>query len=125
MSLYLPFSADSEPNETNIRTWMDNLSTKLKPIEQARWNQANIDTLFYAGSQSFVNRYFNFQSTSQFQQYYFNLIQQPVNMITGYQRQHRKSPIFAPTYGADPQTTDQYTRVVANQFNENHIHEEF
>jgi len=60
------------------------------PLEQARWNQANIDTLFYAGAQTFVNRHFNVsQSTNQ--KYYFNLVQQPINMVTGYQRQHRKS----------------------------------
>lgn len=94
------------------------------PIEQSRWNQANIDTLFYAGSQTFVNRYFNFSPTSSYQQYYFNLIQQPVNMITGYERQHRKNFSYIPCEGADPQTTDQYTKIITHEANAGSIHEQ-
>ena len=88
---------DVEPNESNIKTWMDNLYGKFEPIEQARWNQANIGTLFYAGEQRFGNSYFSFYPQ-------YNLadlpvqpeVQQPVNMVTGYQRQHRKSVNFTP-----------------------------
>jgi hypothetical protein len=95
------------------------------PLEQARWNQANIDTLFYAGSQDFVNRHFNFSPTTSYQKYYFNLVQQPVNMITGYQRQHRKSIMYQASDGSDPQTTDQYTRLIGNVCNTGNIHEQF
>lgn len=95
------------------------------PLEQARWNQSNIDTLFYAGCQSFVNRFFNFNTQSQFQQYYFNLVQQPINMVTGYQRQHRKSIIYQPSDGSDPKTTDQYTRLIKNVCQKEGINEQF
>lgn len=78
-----------------------------------------------AGSQTFVNRYFNFSPTTSYQQYYFNLIQQPVNMITGYQRQHRKAINYIPSEGADPNTTDQYTRVMTHVCNTEGIHEQF
>jgi len=122
---YPPWNNALEPNQGNIRQWLDNLYSKFQPIEQARWNQANIDTLFYAGSQTFVNRYFNFSPTTSYQQYYFNLIQQPVNMITGYQRQHRKNVSYVAIEGADPQTTDQYTKLMTHVFNKEHIHEAF
>lgn len=126
LSFYQPtFNTDLEPNQGNIRQWLDNISARFKPIEQARWNESNIDTLFYAGSQSFVNRYFNFNPTTSFNQYYFNLIQQPVNMMTGYQRQHRKGPNFVPVNNADPRTTDQYTRAVGNTWNQRGLHEQF
>lgn len=82
------------------------------PLEQARWNQSNIDTLFYAGNQTFINRAFQFSPGVTAQQYYFNIVHQPVNMITGYQRQHRKSPAYQAADGADPHTTDQYTRLI-------------
>lgn len=114
-----------EPSQANVRQWLDNLYSKFQPIEQSRWNQSNIDTLFYAGSQTFVNRYFNFAPTTSYQQYYFNLIQQPVNMITGYQRQHRKSITYVPCEGADSDTTDQYTRMITHSCNANGIHEAF
>lgn len=126
MSLYLPpWNNNLKPNQGNVKQWLDNLYAKFQPIEQARWNQSNIDTLFYAGSQSFVNQYFNFSPTSSYQQYYFNLVQQPVNMITGYQRQHRKSANFIPSFGADVQTTDQYTRLMTHVFNANDINETY
>ncbi len=108
-----------------MRQWLDNLYSKFQPIEQSRWNQSNIDTLFYAGSQTFVNRYFNFSPTTSYQQYYFNLVQQPVNMLTGYQRQHRKSINFVPTEGADPMTTDQYTRLMTHICQKEGINEVF
>lgn len=125
MSLYLPpWNNNLEPNQGNIRQWMDNLYSKFQPIEQARWNQANIDTLFYSGCQTFVNRYFNFTPNTTFQQYYFNLVQQPINMVTGYERQHRKQWVYTPCEGADPQTTDQYTKLIIHSANMGAIHEQ-
>lgn len=121
---YPPWNNALEPNQGNVRQWLDNLYSKFQPIEQSRWNQSNIDTLFYAGSQTFVNRYFNFSPTTSYQQYYFNLIQQPVNMVTGYERQHRKNFSYVPTEGADPQTTDQYTRLITHVANVGAIHEQ-
>jgi hypothetical protein len=121
---YPPWNNALEPNQGNVRQWLGNLYSKFQPIEQSRWNQSNIDTLFYAGSQTFVNRHFNFSPTTSYQQYYFNLIQQPVNMITGYERQHRKNFSYVPTEGADPETTDQYTRLITHVSNAGCIHEQ-
>ena len=104
---------------------MDNLFSKFQPMEQARWNQANIDALFYAGNQTFINRNFSFSPGISPQQYYFNLVQQPVNMVTGYQRQHRKSIKFQAADGADPHTTDQYTRLIMGEALRNGIHESY
>jgi len=126
VSFYFPpWNNSLEPNQGNIRQWLDNLYSKFQPIEQARWNQSNIDTLFYAGSQTFINRYFNFTPSTSYQNFYFNLIQQPINMTTGYQRQHRKSINYIPSEGADPQTTDQYTRLMTHVCNTEGINEQF
>jgi len=122
---YPPWNNALEPNQGNVRQWLDNLYSKFQPIEQARWNQSNIDTLFYAGSQTFINRYFNFTPSFSYQNFYFNLLQQPVNMVTGYQRQHRKSFNYIPCEGADSQTTDQYTRLMTHVANAEGIHEQF
>lgn len=45
-------------------------------------------------------------------------------MITGYERQHRKNFSYIPTEGADPRTTDQYTRTITNAANQGAIHEQ-
>ena len=120
-----PWNNGLEPNAGNIRSWLDNLFSRFQPIEAARWSQSNIDTLFMAGNQSFINRTLNFSPGITSQQYYFNLVQQPVNMVTGYQRQHRKSIMYQAADGADPQTTDQYTRLIMNTCQKQGIHEQF
>lgn len=115
MSFYYPvFNSTFEPNQGNIRQWLDNLYTRFQPLETCRWNQSNIDELFYAGDQSFVNRQFNFSPSTSYHQYYFNLVQQPINMVTGYERQHIKSFNYVPTDDISPQTTDQYTKLITN-----------
>lgn len=121
---YPPWNNALEPSQGNVRQWLDNLYSKFQPIEQSRWNQSNIDTLFYAGSQTFVNRYFNFAPTTSYQQYYFNLCQQPVNMITGYERQHRKQWMYQASEGSDPQTCDQYTKLITHIANSGDLHEQ-
>lgn len=124
MSYYPTWSGNLEPSQSNIRHWLDNLYSRFQPLEQSRWNQSNIDTLFYAGEQNFINRQFNFSPNNSSQQYYFNLIQQPINMVTGYERQHRKNFSYVPTEGADPLTTDQYTRLITHVANAGSIHEQ-
>lgn len=114
-----------EPNAGNIRQWLENLATKFMPLEQCRWNQANIDTLFYAGNQSYINRNFTFNLGISAQQYYFNLCQQPVNLVTGFQRQHRKNILYQNIHGSDPQTTDQYTKLITQVCSKEGIHEDF
>lgn len=121
-----PLSIDDlKPNQGNIKYWMESVSKKLKPIEQARWNQANIDSLFYAGAQDFVNQRFNFTPQYSFNNYYFNLIQQPVNMVTGYQRQNRKTLTYQAGPGGDSFTTDQYTKLMMQQCQDNGIYNQF
>lgn len=46
-------------------------------------------------------------------------------MITGYQHQHRKSINYIPTEGADPHTTDQYTRLIDHIANAEGINEAY
>lgn len=46
-------------------------------------------------------------------------------MLSGYQRQHRKSILYQPIDGADPQTTDQYTKLIINTCIKEGIHEAF
>ncbi len=46
-------------------------------------------------------------------------------MITGYQRQHRKSITYQNIDGSDPETTDQYTKLITNVAMRGSIHEQF
>lgn len=126
MAFSLPTWDDTqEPSQANIRAWLDNLYSRFMPLEQARWNQSNIDTLFYAGSQNFVNRFYGYTVSNQYQNFYFNLLQVPVQMVTGYQRQNRKAISYIPTEGADEETTDDYTKLITHVCNAEGIHETF
>jgi len=120
-----PFNTNVEPNQGNVRSWLDSLYSKFMPLEQARWNQANIDTLFYAGNQNYINQHLSFSPGISLHQYYFNLCQQPINMLTGYQRQHRKSITYQCVDGSDPQTTDQYTKLISSVCQKEGIHEQY
>lgn len=124
ISTQAPWDASLEPNEGNVRQWLNNLYSKGQPLAQSRWNEGNIDTLFYGGAQTFVNRYFGFNGASTNNNWYFNIIQQPCNMITGYERQHRKNFSYVPADGGDAQTTDQYTRLITQVANMGDIHEQ-
>ena len=121
-----PGQLDIEPNQTNVRSWLDNLYTRFQPIEQARWHQSNLDTLFHAGAQNYVNRYYSpgGQNSAQ-SEFYFNIIQNSVRFPCGYQRQHRKSINYIPAEGADSHTTDQYTRIVDHTCNTEELNEVF
>ena len=45
-------------------------------------------------------------------------------MLTGYERQHRKNFSYVPCEGADPKTTDQYTKIITHIANAGSIHEQ-
>jgi len=68
---------------------------------------------------------FNLSPSSNNANFYFNLLQQPVNMVTGYQRQHRKQINYIPIGGADTETTDQYNKLMTAVCNKEMIHETF
>lgn len=108
----IPWDTNYEPNEHNIIQWMDSTYEKYEAIEQARWNQSNIDTLFYAGEQNFINSYFNFTQNNNYQNFHFNFLQQPINMVTGYQRQHRKSISYVPVEGTKQEFSDDLSTIV-------------
>lgn len=98
---------------------------KIKPVEQQRWNESNVDTLFYAGAQNYINSQLNFSPGMTAQRFHFNIVQQPINMITGYQRQHRKTGTFQATENSDSRTTDQYTKLIINVSQEQQMYETF
>lgn len=125
ISLSQPFDMLNEPNEGNIRQWMDGMYDKFQVVEQARWNQSNIDTLFYAGDQQFINNQFNFNPTTNAQNFSFNFIHQPINMVTGYQRQHRKSINYTPIEGSSQESSDCYNKLATYANNYRGILEKF
>lgn len=113
------------PTKDNIHTILQEKSTRFWPVEQVRWNQSNIDLRFWAGDQNYVNEFFNFTPNYSFQNFYFNIIQQPCNMVSGYQRQHRKQISYTPVENSDNVTATQLSRVIQYANNKGHLLEKF
>ena len=65
-------------------------------INQSYWSEADIDARFLAGDQTLWNDIYGNLPAFRRRQFNFNRIRTIVNMITGYQRQHRASTIVVP-----------------------------
>ena len=107
------FLFPEEPSENNILTILQDVYTRFNSVEQVRWSESNIDVRFWAGDQDYVYQYFTFAANHNFKSFYFNIIRQPVCMITGYQRQHRKSISVTPVEMASQHTADQFNKLLA------------
>lgn len=55
--------------------------------------------------------------------FYFNRIRPICNMISGYQRQNRKSTIVVPLENGDQQTADQWTKILLQIYKKENIYE--
>ncbi len=119
------FLFPEEPNESNIVNILMNIYTRFQSVEEVRWNESSIDSRFYAGDQDYIYQYFTFAPNYNMKSFYFNIIRQPVNMITGYQRQHRKGISVIPVEMASQHTADQFNKLLNFSHSKRHILEKF
>ena len=101
-----------EINESNAKTILRNIFTMVQPQEQTRWNEAYIDTRFWAGDQGYISSYYGNDIPNTRSQIYFNLIQSNVNMLTGYEREHRKRPKAVPIQNGRNELATQLTKAM-------------
>jgi hypothetical protein len=112
-------------NKDNAVPILEGLYGKYASLTQQRWREWDIDKRFYAGDQKYVNQYFSFNPGINWNNFTFNIIQQPCNMVTGYQRQHRKDIQYTPVEGSDQKTADQWSQVIKTINKQHHIDEKF
>ncbi len=86
-------------------------------INQSFWSEADIDARFKAGDQTLWNDVYGNLPAFRRRQFNFNRIRRIINMVSGYQRQHRYSTIVTPVENSDEETADQFSRLMiwANQ----------
>lgn len=76
------------------------------------WSEADIDSRFRANDQTlWADLYGNLPAYRR-RDFNFNIINQPCNMITGYQRQHRKQVIATPIEGSDESAAQQHSKLL-------------
>lgn len=95
-----------------IKQRMESFYAESISINQAFWSEADTDTRFHVGDQTLWNDmgYGNLPANKR-RQFNFNRIRRIVDMISGSQRQQRKSTIVVPVENASSETADQFTKI--------------
>lgn len=91
---------------------MDYTYAKNITINNSFWSEADLDSRFKAGDQTLWNDIYGNLPAFRRRQFNFNRIRRVVNMITGHQRQRRKSTICTPVEGSDDGTADQFSKLL-------------
>lgn len=108
-------------NDHNILKLMDYTYAKYITVNQSFWSEADLDSRFKAGDQTLWNDIYGNLPAFRRRQFNFNRIRRVVNMITGYQRQHRKSTIVTPIEASDQETSDQFSKLLMHCNGRAHI----
>jgi hypothetical protein len=108
-------------NDHNILKLMDYTYAKYITINQSFWSEADVDNRFHAGDQTLWNDIYGNLPAFRRRQFNFNRIRRVISMISGYQRQHRKSTICTPIENSDQKTSDQFSKILISQNQKGHI----
>lgn len=106
------FIGQKQSKEFKLQEYMNDVYAQAITINQSFWSEADIDYRFYAGDQTIWNDIYGNLPAYRRRQFNFNRIRRIVNMITGYQRQHRKSIIATPIENSSQETADQYSEIL-------------
>jgi len=99
-------------NDHSILKLMDFTYAKNIQINQSFWSEADLDTRFAAGDQTLWNDIYGNLPAFRKRQFNFNRIRRIRNMITGHQRQHRKSTVVTAVENSDSKTADQLSKIM-------------
>jgi len=108
-------------NDNNILKMMDHYYAKYITINQSYWSEADVDLRFKLGDQNVWSDIYGNLPAFRRRQFNFNRIRRVINMITGYQRQHRKSTICTPIESSAQETADQFTKLLYHNNKQAHV----
>lgn len=112
MALFSSNGISYSETDKYIRSYMEYFYEQCMTINQSFWQEANIDSRFYAGDQSVWNEYYNSTTLNNRFNFSFNRIRPIVSLIEGYQARNRKSTVAVPLENGDEVTADQYTKLL-------------
>lgn len=98
--------------DKDILNRMEDFYTQSISINQSYWSEADTDTRFEAGDQDLWNDIYGSLPANRRAQFNFNRIRRVVNMISGHQRQNRKSTVVIPVENGDEETADQFSKIM-------------
>ena len=108
-------------NDHDILKFMDYTYAKNITINQSFWTEADTDTRFEAGDQSVFSDIMGNLPAFRRKQFNFNRIRRVKNLISGYQRQHRKSTMVSAVHSSGEKTADQFTKLMAHVNTYGHV----
>lgn len=106
---FLPYQTD---NNLKVKEMMEQVYANSITINQSFWSEADIDSRFRAGDQTLWNDIYGNLPAFRRRQFTFNRIRRVCNMISGYQRNHRKTTTSIPIEHSDEMTADQFTDII-------------
>lgn len=107
----------------HIQQMKDDLYRQSSPQNSAFWAQARIDQRFKAGDQDLWNEIIGNSRNRSKYQFFFNFIRRQINMVAGYERQHRKSTMCIPQRDDAQQDSDDMTQILLNLYSRGSFHE--
>lgn len=124
MTLFPQFS-DSfyVDDDKDILKLMEYTYSKNITINQSFWLEADVDARFKAGDQSVMSELYGSLPGFTRRQLTFNRIRRVINMVSGYQRQHRKSTVVSPRDERGQKTSDQFTKLMYHINNRGNVYE--
>lgn len=104
-----------------VQKMLNEAYAEMITINQSFWSEADIDSRFRAGDQTLWNDIYGNLPSFRRRDFNFNIINTPCNMVTGYQRQHRKQVVCTPIEGADEVTSQQFSKLLIWANNQQNI----
>jgi len=95
-----------------ILSKMESFYAEAITLNQSFWSEADLDTRFEAGDQTLWSDVYGNLPVNRRTQFNFNRIKRTINMISGHQRNNRKSIIVEGIINSDNDTADQFTKAL-------------
>lgn len=99
-------------SKVDVLNRMHSFRKRVLPENQTYWAEADIDTRFEAGDQVLWNKIYAAVQTIDQSSFTFNRVRRIVNLMSGHQRQNRKSIIATPIENADEETASQFSKLL-------------
>jgi len=93
-----------------ILSKMESFYAEAITLNQSFWSEADLDTRFESGDQTLWSDVYGNLPVNRRTQFNFNRIKRTINMISGHQRNNRKSIIVEGIINSDNDTADQFTK---------------
>jgi len=99
--------------DRDIQGRMEACYTQAIMANMSFWNDADLDSRFYAGDQTVYAALYNNVPGINKRTFTFNRIKRVVNMVSGNQRKNRKQTVVVPVENGDQETADQYSKIIS------------